>query len=559
MRKIVSIAALIWVMTSSAQAQYTASYQTNIIDNVVSNWPGNYLVGTNLLHDDVLLIQNAGVLAASAAGHLGFTGDSSNNTVLVTGAGSVWSMSDWIFVGHSGTGNQLTIANSGTVYNAKAAYIGYNDGANNNAVTVTGAGSVWSNSHFVSAGAFGTGNTLTISNRGTVYSTEGYVGANNNNNSALVTGVGSAWKNSGDFFMGYYGAGNQLTIADGGALYNSNGRIGVTASGVNNTVLVTGAGSIWSNSNDLIIGNSGAGNQLTISNSGTVFASHVFVGKEANSTGNQLVISGGNLCATNAAGTGTLEVRRGTLVFNGGTIQTDQLLADNGASSVVNFNAGTLTTKGALVNNGVAFTVGDGVQSATYAALGGEHIFSSGLTIASQGALVGSGYVNNATIADGGNLAPGFSPGTLTFKDLTLNDGALVTAEIASPALFDRVIATNLTVDGAVTWNLSLSDTAPVLPDTVFTMFAIGDYLGGETSGWLTLGGMNQLLEGEVFTVPNGVDSLEQFRVSYVGNDGNDVILTAIPEPTNVLMLMVAGVAVYARRRIRQKTGRWHR
>jgi T5SS/PEP-CTERM-associated repeat protein len=100
---------------SAAQAQYTDNYQTNIINNVVSNWPGEYDIG-NGYYNDVLMITNVGQLF-SGEGYLGLNTGNNSNVVLVTGAGSVWN-SARLVVGYDGAGNTLTIANSGTVYDA---------------------------------------------------------------------------------------------------------------------------------------------------------------------------------------------------------------------------------------------------------------------------------------------------------------------------------------------------------------------------------------------------------------------------------------------------------
>src|SRR5664280_2630356 len=83
--------------SQSSNAQYTADFQTNIISGVTSNWSGEYYVG-NTNFADALLIQTNGVLSDS----LGFLGNqisSSNNSVVATGTGSVWSSGN-LFVGH---------------------------------------------------------------------------------------------------------------------------------------------------------------------------------------------------------------------------------------------------------------------------------------------------------------------------------------------------------------------------------------------------------------------------------------------------------------------------
>jgi|GEM_PF-2501692 len=86
-------------------AQYTDNFQTNVISGVVSNWAGDYLVGSNTFAD-VLLIQNGGVLS-SGFGQLGYE-VSSNNSVRVVDSG-VW-QSGTLYVGDQSSGNSLVVA-----------------------------------------------------------------------------------------------------------------------------------------------------------------------------------------------------------------------------------------------------------------------------------------------------------------------------------------------------------------------------------------------------------------------------------------------------------------
>ena len=95
----------------------------------------------------------------------------SNGTVTVTGPGSSWinGPSGGLNIGSFGTGT-LTIANGGMVINITAFTANIGNGAGSQGtVTVTGAGSTWSNSSGVNIGNLGTG-TLTIADGGTVTS-----------------------------------------------------------------------------------------------------------------------------------------------------------------------------------------------------------------------------------------------------------------------------------------------------------------------------------------------------------------------------------------------------
>jgi hypothetical protein len=64
MKRLISagLIALTVALAPVSRAQYTADFQTNIIDGVVSNWSGEYVIGSNTF-GDVFLIQNGGVFS----------------------------------------------------------------------------------------------------------------------------------------------------------------------------------------------------------------------------------------------------------------------------------------------------------------------------------------------------------------------------------------------------------------------------------------------------------------------------------------------------------------
>ena len=116
-----------------------------------------------------------------------------------------------LFVGQAGTG-MLTIQTAGTLINLTGT-VGSLPGSNGT-VTVTGAGSTWSNLGSLVVGDAGTG-TLTIDNGGTV-----------------ISGFGN-------LTVGQTGTG-MLTIQNGGTLTNIGGFLGNSPGGVG-TVTVSGA------------------------------------------------------------------------------------------------------------------------------------------------------------------------------------------------------------------------------------------------------------------------------------------------------------------------------
>ncbi|MBI3882158.1 MAG: hypothetical protein HY301_19120 [Verrucomicrobia bacterium] len=299
-----------------------------------------------------LTITNGG-LVGDGFGYVGYS--SNNNTALVTGINSYWSNRNDLHVGESGSGNRLVISNGGLVGNVFGA-IGYNASSSNNEVVVTGSNSVWNNSDDLFVGYYGTGNRLTISNGGLVGALFSFIGYESTNNTVLVTGTNSSWSHSNDLYVGDIGASNHLVISNGGWVSDGTGYLGVTSAGSNSDVVVTGTNSIWSNRFELRVG--GNGNRLVVSNGGTVFASNAInLGMTLTMSNNVISVGGGFLTVSNAAGTGVLDIRRGTNQLTSGQVNADQLVMTNGAGRF-EFTGGTLITRGAFISNGAPFVVG---------------------------------------------------------------------------------------------------------------------------------------------------------------------------------------------------------
>jgi hypothetical protein len=96
----------------TTQAQYSANFQTNLISGVVSNWAGDYVVGSNTFAD-VLLIRNGGELF-DRGGYVGSFSIGSNNSVLVADAGSAWQNTNGPLL-VTGKGNSLGSATRASV------------------------------------------------------------------------------------------------------------------------------------------------------------------------------------------------------------------------------------------------------------------------------------------------------------------------------------------------------------------------------------------------------------------------------------------------------------
>jgi T5SS/PEP-CTERM-associated repeat protein len=173
-------------------------------------------------------------------------------TATVTGAGSTWTNTDSLNIGSLGTGT-LTIENGGSVTNTDG-HVGPSPGSLGN-VVVRGASSTWNMTGDLFLGAQGTG-SLTIENGGKVASLSGNIaragGTPFGTASVTVTGAGSKWTNINELRVGNNGVGT-LNVANGAAVTNSDAYIATTA-GSKGTAIVGGSGANWTINGVLNVG-----------------------------------------------------------------------------------------------------------------------------------------------------------------------------------------------------------------------------------------------------------------------------------------------------------------
>ena len=382
-------------------------------------------------------------------------------------------------------------------------------------VTVTDAGTNWSNAGSVVVGGQGTG-TLTIQNGGTVNSGGGSVGLSaGSNGTVTVTDPGSSWINgpSGGLNIGSFGRGT-LTIANGGSVVNittlNAANIG-NGPGSQGVVTVTGAGSTWSNILGLNIGNLGTGT-LTIADSGIV-AGPVTIATGAGSIGTLNIGAGagdpaaapGTLTAPSVAfGAGT-----GTLNFNHTSTNYTFAPAISGNGSVNVFAGITILTAnntytGPTTINGGGLVVNGSIAS------------SSLTTVNSGAALLGSGTVGSTVVNTGGFLVPGpvGTPGTMT-----------VTGSLAFQSGAFYVVQVNPTT-ASIT---NVSGTAS-LAGTVGAIFAPGTYGLVRSYTILTSGGRTGTFDA---LTTSGLPADFQAFLSYPGNTAViNLSAQLVPEPT---------------------------
>ncbi|MBX9743137.1 MAG: hypothetical protein K2W99_06340 [Chthoniobacterales bacterium] len=174
----------------------------------------------------IILTNSSGLVATNYttnfAGTLGAMPGYMGDSVTLSGSNSLWTNSGEVAIGYAGAKNSLTV-NGGTVVDYNG-YVGYLATSSNNSVIINGANSLWINSGNLYLGYQGPGNTITITNGGQVVDGNGYVGYGSNSyNNAVFVGPNSIWSNSGNL---YIGTTNNTTATTGqGSVTVNNGTV----------------------------------------------------------------------------------------------------------------------------------------------------------------------------------------------------------------------------------------------------------------------------------------------------------------------------------------------
>ncbi|MBV8415417.1 MAG: autotransporter-associated beta strand repeat-containing protein, partial [Verrucomicrobia bacterium] len=247
-----------------------------------------------------------------------------------------------------------------------------------------------------------------------------------------------------------------------GGLISGTGSVTQTGSG---TLILTAAGNTY-----------GGGTNLN--------AGIVAVNTDGNLGTGVLTFKGGTLEAL-AAGGGIVSSKAVTLLANGGTF-----LADPGTTSSLN---GVISGIGGLTKSGTGMTIlaGANTYSGNTTVNAGTLLVDGSIqaglvSVASGATLGGTGTIGGpVTIQNGGILAPGNSPGTLTMGTLTLNSGSVSNYQLGAPNAIGGGVNDLVIVNG----NLTLAGTLNVSNAGGFGsgVYRLFNYTGSLTNGGLSL------------------------------------------------------------------------
>jgi autotransporter-associated beta strand protein len=336
----------------------------------------------------------------------------------------------------------------------------------------------------------------------------GYVGFTGGTGGAsAIQKVGSF---SFDSFSGGVSVANNISV-DAGATVTLD--IPSTSNGTPSTAGLAGTLSLNAGSTVNITGGS------TVTNVPYTLASNGTIAIDGNVTVN---------VANNGAGLGTLIAIDISGQHAGATFTKTgpgtMILAGSGTyTGITTVNAGTLTLTGAL---------------------------TGAATVNSGGVLTGTGSTGGlVTVAGGGTLAPGtVGVGTFNAGSLLLQGGSTLALEIGA-TLGDQVkVAGTDTISGIIPLSLTLT-TDPV-DNAIFTILdgnsALVGYAGGARFSYLG----TPLAQGAQFLVNDGGFS-QTFAISYTAGGGQDVTLTAVPEPGSFAAILTGATALLGLRRRR--------
>ncbi len=394
--KSVRVIAILALILGSTGLAWASDNTTTTFSAITTNFGGSLIfpfddTGTN----NLLEIIN-GAVVIDTLGILGSSATANTNRAVVSGTGSTWTNTAGtsLIIGNNGSGNQLTITNNGKVVAIGDMVIGGT--GHGNSTLVTGTGAVVQADGFLYVGSFfGTSNHLMVADGGRVNGFVMILGENvtgSTNNLLTVTGNGSVVSNTASLHVGRTAPGNRLVVSNGGVVVNNTlGLIGQFAGANSNTVLVTGNGSTWRSGSTLVVGGSGQGNQLVVADGGEVSSAALELGNTTGGYGNSMVVTNGG----RYVGTGNIILGESVIPS-----ASNNLLKVTGTGSMLTNAGGVVVGRGSANNQMIVDAGGQVLTIGGVSRIGHEAAADSNLVVVTDS---GSVWSNTSTIVVGGS------------------------------------------------------------------------------------------------------------------------------------------------------------
>lgn len=448
----------------------------------------------------------------------------SQGTVTVSGANSQLNGGQFVILGRLGAGT-LLVEDGGTVSSGNVIFA--NEAGATGTVTVTGANSSWQSNGIRIGGNAGASiatrsGAIDVLDGGEITTGELVVGAGAfSTGEVTVSGTGSSLSST-TLIVGQEGVGTLLIEAGGEVFATGRTDVGLQrGSRGTSTTTVTGGGSLLSVGGTIFVGGGTESvGVLQARDGGVIRATSIGLGNGIDGSGT-LVIGAASGDAAAAPGTidvGTLDFGFGTgsLVFNhtapaGSALSFDAEVRSGNANSTIRHLAGVTDFSG----DGSAF---NGTTSVLGGTLNVTGALGSTVSVLSGGTLGGSGTLETVTVADGGILAPGTSPGTITMGSLVLNAGSTLDFELGTPGVVGGGVNDLIVVTGGLTLDGTLDVTAlPDFGNGLYTLIEYGNLVAdnGLDIG-TTPGGFSYALDSGT-----GADSAVTLEVSGGAAGGN--------------------------------------
>ena len=398
-----------------------------------------------------LTITSGGTLASISASP-SVIGQSGTGAITITRAGSSWTNQGGLIVGDAaGSSGAMIVDLGATVSTSNAAGTGTilaNQAGSAASLSVDGDGSIMAVGNTLVVGNAGTA-TLRVSSSAVLTDAAAVLGAESGGSgTAVVTGYGSRWTTSGALTLGDAGSAG-LTVEAAGVTSADGITIGNAASG-SGTVKVSGGGSSLAADTTLILGASGSG-ALTVESGGSATAETVTIGADAGGTGTAKITGTGSSLAASgeltlgASGSGALTVEAGGDA-SAATLALGSAASGSGTLTIT--GAGSTTEAGALVagdaGSGTATIEAGGTLTSNSAVLGSAAGSTGAVTVNGTG----SSWTDGGEItigADGSGSLTVVGAGTAASGSITLGAAADGSGTLALSGIGSAV-----TTDGAL-------------------------------------------------------------------------------------------------------------